>query len=275
MRRWLIALLLVAAPAGAADEDRIAETEARLVALQKQRQAQQAALAEARGPLVRLLAGVELIALRPPMLALVEPRSTDDMIHTHALLTALQPAIAARVSLLRRDLARTRGLRIAAMQTLAEIAEGKTQVSRALNTRLAALPMPPLRPGTPEPVALAATYRPPAAGRVLIGTGERAATGWRARGLTLATAGHAPVLAPALGRVGYAGPFGSYGSIVILDHGHGWTTLLTGLAEANARTGATIAQGAPLGRMGSTGPRLTLELRHYGRTVDAAAMMAH
>lgn len=143
----------------------------------------------------------------------------------------------------------------------------------AFMAHLASLPTPSLRPGTPETARLA-VYRLATAGRVITGTGERTETGWRARGLTLATDPGALVVAPALGRIAYAGAFGGYGRIVILDHGHGWTTLLAGLGAVSARAGSLAATGAPLGRMGEGAPRLLVELRHDGRPVDVAEMAA-
>ena len=61
-------------------------------------------------------------------------------------------------------------------------------------------------------------------GEVVTGFGEVSESGVRARGLTLATAPGATVVAPARGRIAFAGPFRGYGQIVIIDHGGGWTT---------------------------------------------------
>ena len=73
-------------------------------------------------------------------------------------------------------------------------------------------------------------------------------------------------------RVAYAGPFRGYGDIVILDHGHGWTTILAGLELVTAASGDLVPAGAPLGHMAKVDPRLTIELRHDGRPMDVAAM---
>ena len=59
-------------------------------------------------------------------------------------------------------------------------------------------------------------------------------TGVRARGLTLATAPGAEIVAPTAGRVIYAGRFRRYGNIVIVDHGSGWTSLIAGLDAVGA-----------------------------------------
>ena len=48
-------------------------------------------------------------------------------------------------------------------------------------------------------------------------------------GLLVAPQPGAPVIAPTRARVAYGGPFRRYGDVLILDHGSGWTTVLTGL----------------------------------------------
>jgi septal ring factor EnvC (AmiA/AmiB activator) len=105
--------------------------------------------------------------------------------------------------------------------------------------------------------------------------GERSGKG-TARGLTLATPPGAAVVAPASGRIAYAGRFRGYGDIVIIDHGHGWKSVLAGLASTNIDAGGRAVAGQPIGRMGQVRqPRLTIELRHDGRAVDVAGMAAY
>jgi len=140
-----------------------------------------------------------------------------------------------------------------------------------LNDRLRALPAPPLRTSVAGGTTV---YRMPASGQVVVGMGEAAPAGSRARGLTIETAAGAPVLAPAAGRIAYVGPFRGYGQIIIIDHGHGWVSLLAGLAQARIRTDTQVRQGTPLGRMARARPLLTIELRHHTRPVDVAAVAA-
>jgi len=148
---------------------------------------------------------------------------------------------------------------------------------------LAALPDPTPRPddlgGRGDGLALAAwpsydaPYRLPVAGRLVTGFGEVSAAGVRSRGLTLVTASDAAVIAPAAGRVAYARRFGDFGTIVIIDHGDGWTTLITGLASTDVTRGQTVGQGAEIGRMGSGTPQVTVELRRRGRPVDMIPLL--
>lgn len=119
-------------------------------------------------------------------------------------------------------------------------------------------------------------YRLPTHGHIAQGLGELTEAGVRSRGLTLATASGAPVLAPAAGRLMFARRFRGYGVVVILDHGGGWTSTITGLetATATAKVGAILPAGAPLGRA-ATGeePRITVELRRRGVPIDLTALI--
>ena len=83
-----------------------------------------------------------------------------------------------------------------------------------------------------------------------------------------------PVIAPAAGRVAYAGPFRGYGTIVIIDHGGGWTSLISGLGTVSARVGDRVGQGAPIGQAGSgDDPRVTIELRRRDRAIDMTPLL--
>jgi len=249
---------------------RIAAAEARLAALDRQRAAQRAELAAIQTPLALLLAAVQRLALRPATLAFARPGSIDDLIHADALMRALRPAIAIRATAIRRDMARTRRLSTAAAEILAAIGTERSAYEHALNGRLAQLPDIP----DAAPANVAGVYRLPVTGTVVSGTGERAEAGSRARGLTVLTAPAAAVAAPAGGRIAYAGGFGGYGEIVILDHGKGWTSVLTGLDHAEAAVGTIVDRGAPIGRMGTRARRITIELRHDGEPVDVAGIAA-
>lgn len=201
-------------------------------------------------PRERVLAGLERLALRPA------PDDPQEDLRRRALLNAFRTML--------REQAESRAA--GSIATAAPVPPEPGVVAR-----LSDLPAPSERPGT-APAMPRGVYRLPVAGGVVIGTGERMASGWRARGLTLAPAAGAPVIAPAAGRIAYAGPFGGYGRIVIIDHGHGWTTLLAGLARIVAPHDAAIAKGATIGTMPREAPRLTIELRHHGRPVDVTAM---
>jgi septal ring factor EnvC (AmiA/AmiB activator) len=160
---------------------------------------------------------------------------------------------------------------------------GTLDAQADIRARLAALPGPVMRPANPETAEVAAAesrapdatpaYRLPLAGAVATGLGEVAATGVRSRGLTLAPRPQTLAVAPAGGKVAFAGPFRRYGSIVVIDHGDGWTSLITGLGPLSVRVGEQIVQGAPLGRAAGERPRVTVELRRRGRPVDITPLI--
>jgi septal ring factor EnvC (AmiA/AmiB activator) len=60
---------------------------------------------------------------------------------------------------------------------------------------------------------------------------------------------------------------------LIIDHGQGWTTLLTNLGRLSVVTGDSVAQGDPVGTAAATKPNVTIELRRRGRPVDIIALM--
>lgn len=137
--------------------------------------------------------------------------------------------------------------------------------------RLLKLGEPLPRPDTAaEDAGSAPAYRLPVRGRIATGLGEISDSGVRSRGLTIETAAGAPVVAPAPGRVMFARRFGGYGTVVILDHGEGWTTLLSGLDGAQVARGAMVGAGMPLGRAGRL---VTVELRRRGQPFDLIGLL--
>nr|WP_156839868.1 peptidoglycan DD-metalloendopeptidase family protein [Novosphingobium aquimarinum] len=149
-----------------------------------------------------------------------------------------------------------------------------------LRERLARLPGPIMRPARPEvsqvvdvesfaPVAQGiAGYVLPVGGRVITGFGETRENQRRTRGLELETRPNAQVVAPAAGRVAFAGPYRGYGRIVIIAHDGGWTTLVTGLARINVDVGDELLSGSPLGIAGPVSPVIGVELRKDGEPVN-------
>ena len=161
---------------------------------------------------------------------------------------------------------------------------GDLEQSATLRQRLAALEGPVLRPPRPQASQVVENAAPPASsvrpayrlptpGAIVTGFGEVAATGVRSRGLTLATRPSAQLIAPADGRIAFAGSYRGFGQIIIIEHVGGWTSLITGLARTNVKVGERVAQGDPIGRAAENRPRITVELRRNGRPIDIAALV--
>jgi murein DD-endopeptidase MepM/ murein hydrolase activator NlpD len=146
-----------------------------------------------------------------------------------------------------------------------------------LRRSLAALPGPALRPGTgtrtPAPAA-GPVYLLPVSGRLVTGMGEISDAGVHARGITFAPSASAEVIAPASGRIAFAGRFRGYGEIVIIDHGNGWSSTITGLGALAVRAGERVRVRQPLGRAAAREPEVTVELRRNGRPFPIAPLVA-
>jgi septal ring factor EnvC (AmiA/AmiB activator) len=154
---------------------------------------------------------------------------------------------------------------------------GTRRFQERLRADLAALPGPLLRPGEagqPASRARAATYRLPVEGRLVTGMGEISDAGIHARGLTFETAPAAQAVSPAPGEVVFAGPFRGYGQVVIIDHGGGWTTTITGLEELDVSRKDRLSTGAVLGRAAEHEPKVGVELRGNGRPFPIAPLIA-
>lgn len=158
---------------------------------------------------------------------------------------------------------------------------GRLEAAGSLREQLAALPGPLPRPvdptaasvsATPSPVASAtappARYQLPVAGAITAGFGEAGTSGQRQAGIVLAARPRAQVVAPAAGRVAFAGPYRGFGRIVIVEHANGWTSLVTGLGTLDVAVGQDVTAGSPLGLSPSRRGEVTLELRQGGEPVN-------
>ena len=161
---------------------------------------------------------------------------------------------------------------------------GKQGDEATVRASLATLPGPLPRPPRPGETASqfdaiswppdAPPYRLPVVGRLVTGFGELSDAGVRSRGLTLAPEAGSPIVAPASGRVAFAGRFRGYGNIVIIDHGGGWTSLISGFAATSLRVDEKVAQDDVIGRVAAgDAPRVTVELRRRDRAVDMIALI--
>lgn len=100
------------------------------------------------------------------------------------------------------------------------------------------------------------------------------------KGLSVATRAGAQVTAPADGWVVYAGPFRSYGQLLILNVGGGYHVLLAGMDRISVDLGQFVLTGEPVAVMGnsshiaavlatgSSQPVLYIEFRKDGMPVD-------
>ncbi len=100
-------------------------------------------------------------------------------------------------------------------------------------------------------------------------------------GETIETELGAVVISPADAFVAFAGPFRSYGQLIILNVGNGYHIILTGMSKINVKQGQFVLSGEPLGMMGmqfiansvaldigKAAPMLYIEFRKQGKPVN-------
>lgn len=126
--------------------------------------------------------------------------------------------------------------------------------AQALRDRFAAAARDPARLAPKLPFAETRGVLPlPASGQVLRAFGAPDGGGGTTRGVAMATRARAIVTAPADGWVSFAGPFRSYGRLLILNAGDGYYLLLAGMDQIDVEVGQFVLAGEPVAVMG-TGP---------------------
>lgn len=117
----------------------------------------------------------------------------------------------------------------------------------------------------------------PAKGRIVLSYGEEDAQGLPSRGLSLELLESAQVVAPYNGRIVFAGPFRSYGQLLIIAHGEGYHTLIAGLSRIDGFVGQWLLAGEPVGQAG-TGENgisaIYVELRRNGEPINPLPWLA-
>ncbi|HMQ57227.1 MAG TPA: peptidoglycan DD-metalloendopeptidase family protein, partial [Rhizobiaceae bacterium] len=153
------------------------------------------------------------------------------------------------------------------------LAEGR---KRAQRDTADAARMAPQQPFS----ALKASLNLPATGHIVTAFGADDGFGASLQGDRLETRTGAIVTAPADGWVLYAGPFRSYGQLLILNAGDDYHVVLAGMDRVNVELGQFVLAGEPVGVMGSVrvasaapsgdngNPALYIEFRKNGTPVD-------
>ena len=110
--------------------------------------------------------------------------------------------------------------------------------------------------------------------------------GGQEKGISIATRPAAQVTTPCDGWVVYAGPFRSYGQLLILNAGGGYHILIAGMERISVNIGQFVLTGEPVATMGSTSqvasilaaapsqPVLYVEFRKDGTPIDSGPWWA-
>ena len=190
-------------------------------------------------------------------------------------------ADAARADTLRAALARIDADRRAAEarahdEALAADKRRQSEEAAAARAREAALEQP-AGPGVGEPNG---QLTAPVAGSVVRAFGAATEAG-PASGVSYQAPPSARVVSPCGGRVVFAGPFRSFGLLMIVDCGSGYHFVLSGLDRLDAQVGQPLQAGEPVGIMptwnpqsaGANRPSLYVELRRDGVPVNPAPFL--
>jgi septal ring factor EnvC (AmiA/AmiB activator) len=317
-------------------EETLTALERRLVELDADVRAKEAAFAQRRVQLGRMVAELGRISRQPAEAALVLPASPIDSARTAKLLGSLTPALRDQANALSAQLTALQAARAsldAQHQAVAAAAErlaaerealgsviarrtrlhAETEANQRSSTarieqlareakdvrdlidrlneeRLAAEareaaehaaqlaaripPQPP--PRAARPFSDTGTVAP-VRGRVLLSFGQPGEGGQPHRGLTIEPRPGAQLVAPHDGQIVFAGPFRTYGLILIIEHSEGYHTLLAGLGRIDAAVGQRVTTGEPVGTAGfpeSGNPSIYVELRRNGQPINPLPWLA-
>ncbi len=119
----------------------------------------------------------------------------------------------------------------------------------------------------------------PAQGRIAIKFGQGDRDGAASKGVHIETRPGAQVVSPCDGTILYAGPFRSYGQLLIIDPGGGYHVVVAGMDRIQVVQGQAVVAGEPLAAMSSeprtsektsSRPILYVEFRRDQQSIDPA-----
>jgi septal ring factor EnvC (AmiA/AmiB activator) len=285
-----------------AGEGTAIDQRSRLVELNAQEAALKARIDANRGDLAKLLAVLQTYQRHPPPPLLVNPRSAKDAVRAAILIRAVTPELEARgkaFAVQAEALAKVRRTAASASETLfqaeSDIADRRAEIDRLTAQKLGLEQKVYSDSGAPDAQTQALAARAGSVEELVQGLSARAAIpppavapdrlsapvqgvlirrfgepmkgGERSQGWTWRAAPLAAVIAPAAGRVDYAGPLKGWGQVAILTIGADRRLVLAGLDSVSVGVGRSVAAGEPLGRLGPAGdngrtaPEFYLEVR--------------
>lgn len=116
----------------------------------------------------------------------------------------------------------------------------------------------------------AGRMKTPISGMMLLRFGDVGSTGFRSDGWRVRTNPDALVVASGDGKIEFADNFRRYNHIVIINHGNGYLSVLTGMDKINVLVGQDVIGGEPIGRMPSSSPEFYMELHKNGQAINPA-----
>jgi len=145
-------------------------------------------------------------------------------------------------------------------------------------SQLAALNAVPMRPAIPF-LQTKGSLPLPAQGKRVLGYGDKTQFGTQSMGIVLETRHSAQVRSPSDGSVLWAGPFRTWGQLLIINAEDGYHILLAGLSQIDVQVGQFVLAGEPIGLMSAAprsqsaksegnAPVLYVEFRKDNRPID-------
>jgi murein hydrolase activator len=222
-----------------------------------------------------------LIAARQSQLALNETRLQEDRQKAQQ--------IARQAGSLKELIARMEA-EISASSRAAQLARGAPQPTQSPTAVAALQPgavrdLARLQPRIPFQEARGSLVLP-VSGKPIKGFGASDGGGGRESGMSLETARYALVTSPADGWVSFAGPYRSFGHVLIINAGGGYHLVMTGIDRVNVDVGQFVLSGEPVATMGAQpagalapesgggGPVLYIEFRKDGAPIDPSPWWA-
>lgn len=120
----------------------------------------------------------------------------------------------------------------------------------------------------------------PVSGAIAVGFGAYGIDGAPSEGIWYEVPAETPILAPLSGIVRFAGPFRSYGQLLIIEHAPAYHSLLGHLGRIDVTVGQSVVTGEPVGRAGlpDDGRKSTVgtyfEVRRDAAPVEPASGLA-
>ena len=105
----------------------------RIAIVERLQERQSARLAEKQGPVVRLTAALQMMTRKPTALALVEPRSLDELIYIRSIMSTVVPEIERRTANLRREVQQGDKLRTQSARAITSLNESQRRLALRRN----------------------------------------------------------------------------------------------------------------------------------------------
>ncbi|MDI7775737.1 peptidoglycan DD-metalloendopeptidase family protein [Asticcacaulis sp. EMRT-3] len=292
-----------------ASEQRSAIYHARLETLNLQETDITRRLTAARVREARLLSALQIYSRNPPPALFLAPRKANDAVMAAIIMKAITPELKKRTDILVQQNADLINLRRqAALQneallvTDSDVSEQRDQIENLISQKMAledqllgqadamqahAIELKAHEDRLRDHAPLRGLMnlirpedrnhlQPPVVGDLVRIFGQADGGPEPSRGVTYLAQPGSQVTAPAEGEVEFVGPVNSYGQVIIINIGHNYRVVITGVGRTYVEKGQTVALHEPLGRLPNLSDKkvpLYLELRKGDDVVNPTGVI--